>query len=119
MLLIPVNDDDKSIAKGFRKSDKFVFIDSKTGIVVQENHYKKDKSALFFENFKNYDVDKIFLKDLGYKTYLKLRELNIEVSLIPEDIEFYTYIDPAELIVLTEDNAKIYCTMGHHTKEEH
>jgi len=117
MILIPVENDEKCIAKGFRKAAMFVFIDPSTGIVVQENHYKTDKSALFFENFKNYDVDTIYLKDLGYKTYLKLQKLGINVLLIPEDIEFYTHIDPNDLITLTTDNAKMYCTMGHHNKE--
>ena len=117
MILIPVEEDEKSIAKGFRKSDMFVFIDPETGIVVQENHYKKDNSELFFENFKNYDVDAIFLKGLGYKTFLKLQSLDIEVSLIPEDIEVYTYIDPNDLILLSDENAELYCTMGHHDKD--
>ena len=118
MIVIPVENDQKSIAKGFRKSDMFVFIDPETGIVVQENHFKTDKSPVFFENFIKYDVDTLYLKGLGYKTYLKLKELGVKVSLIPEDIEFYTYIDPNELILLTEDNAQMYCNMGHHNKEE-
>ena len=117
MILIPVELDEKTIAEGFRKAAMFVFIDAKTGIVIQENHFKTDKSALFFTNFEKYDIDAIYLKGLGYKTYLKLKALGIKVSLIPEDIEFYTYIDPNELILLTDDNAETYCTMGHHNKE--
>ena len=118
MILIPVELDEKTIAKGFRKAPMFVFIDPKTGIVVQENHFKADKSPLFFTNFEKYDVDAIYLKGLGYKTYLKLSELGVKVSLIPEDIAFYTYIDPNELILLTENNAETYCTMGHHNIQE-
>lgn len=117
MILIPVELDEKTIAKGFRKAPMLVFIHPYKGIAVQENHFKTDKSALFFENFKKYAVNNIYLKGLGYKTYLKLKDLGIKVSLIPEDIEFYTYIDPIELILLTEDNAQMYCTMGHHNKE--
>jgi len=117
MILIPVELDEKTIAKGFRKSPMFVFIDSVSGIVVQENHFKTDKSTLFFSNFEKYDVDALYLKGLGYKTYLKLKGLGIKVSLIPEDIEFYTYIDPIELILLTDDNAQMYCTMGHQQKD--
>ncbi|MBA1421374.1 MAG: hypothetical protein FAF03_11205 [Epsilonproteobacteria bacterium] len=117
MILIPVELDEKTIARGFRKAPMFVFIDPETGIVAQENHFKTDKSALFFENFQKYDVDTLYVKGLGYKTYLKLKDLGIKVSLIPEDIAFYTYIDPIELILLTDDNAKMYCTMGHHNRE--
>ena len=117
MILIPVEVDEKTIAKGFRKASMFVFIDPKNGIVVQENHFKTDKSDIFFENFKKYAVETLYVKGLGYKTYLKLKELEIKVSLIPEDIEFYSHIDPIELILLTDDNAKLYCTMGHHTKD--
>lgn len=53
MILIPVENDEKTIAKGFRKSPMFVFLDPKSGIVVQENHYKTDKSALFLKTLKN------------------------------------------------------------------
>ena len=118
MILIPVELDEKNIAKGFRKAPMFVFIDPKTGIVVQENHFKTEKSAIFFENFKKYDVDTLYVKGLGYKTYLKLKELGIKVLLIPEDIAFYTHIDPTELILLTDDNAQMYCTMGMHNNKE-
>ncbi len=117
MILIPVEIDEISIADGFRKAPMFVFIDPIKGIIVQENHYKTDKSTLFFENFKNYDIDTLYVKGLGYKTYLKLKNLGIKVSLIPEDIEIYTHIDPNELVLLTDDNAEIYCIMGHHKKE--
>jgi len=117
MILIPVELDEKSIAKGFRKAPMFVFIDPKSGIMIQENHFKTDKSVIFFENFEKYAVDTLYVKGLGYKTYLKLKELEIKISLIPEDIEFYSHIDPSELVLLTDDNAKLYCTMGHHTKE--
>ena len=37
MILIPVELDEKTIAKGFRKAPMFVFLDPETGIVVQEN----------------------------------------------------------------------------------
>jgi predicted Fe-Mo cluster-binding NifX family protein len=117
MILIPVELDEKTIAKGFRKAPMFVFLDPETGIMVQENHFKTDKSELFFTNFEKYNVDTLYVKGLGYKTYLKLKDLGVKVSLIPEDIEFYTYIDPIELILLTDDNAEIYCTMGHHNLE--
>jgi len=117
MLLIPIELDKKTISSRFRKADMFVFISMETGIVFQENHFKTDKSTLFFENFKSYDVDTLYVKELGYKTYLKLKELNIKVSLIPEDIHIYTHIDPNELILLTDDNAKVYCTLGHHNKD--
>ncbi len=118
MILIPVEADGKTINKGFRKAPMFVFVDKKSGIVVQENHFKKEKSALFFDNFKKYSVDMLYVKGLGYKTYQKLHALGIKVFLIPEDITLYTHIDPNELIVLNDDNAQMYCTMGHHNKKE-
>ncbi len=118
MIVIPVKSDEKTIANGFRKAPMFVFIDPKSGILVQENHFKADKSTLFFENFKKYDVDKLYVKSLGYKTYLKLKKLNIDLYLILEDIEFYTHINPDELILITDENAKHYCTMGHHNKDK-
>ena len=118
LILIPVEKDEKSISSRFRKAEMFVFIDAKTGIVIQENHYKTDKSTLFFENFKNYDVTELYVKELGYKTYLKLKKLGIHVSFIPEDLVYYSHIDPETLLLLTDENAKILCTLGHHKKED-
>ena len=118
MLLIPVELDEKTIASRFRKADMFVFMDAKSGIVIQENHFKTDKSALFFENFKNYHVDTLYVKELGYKTYLKLDAIGVKVFLVPEDVTLYTHIEPTELLLLTQENAEIYCNLGHHNKEE-
>ena len=118
MILIPVETDEKTIAKGFRKADMFVFIDPETGIMVQENHFKADKSELFFTNFEKYNVDTLYIKGLGYKTYQKLDSLGIKVLLIPADVTYYTHIDPNELIHITQDNAQAYCTMGHHNIKE-
>ena len=95
----------------------FVFIDAKTGIMVQENHFKTDKSTLFFENFKKYDVDTLYVKELGYKTYLKLKKLAVSVSLIPQEVVLYSYIDPDYLLLLTDENAKKLCTLGHKKKD--
>ncbi|MCF6244681.1 MAG: hypothetical protein L3J43_06560 [Sulfurovum sp.] len=117
MILIPVEHDEKTIAQGFRKADKFVFLDPKSGIVIQENHFKTDKSEVFFQNFEKYAVDRLYVKGMGYKTYLKLEALGIKVFLISL-VEYYTHIDPNELIQLTPDNAKEYCTMGHHNRKE-
>lgn len=117
MILIPVEKDEKTIASRFRKANVFVFIDEKSGIVIEENHYKKQISALFFEHFKKYEVEKLYVKELGYKTYLKLADLGVKVFLIPDDVVLYTHIDPNELIRLTPDNAEVYCTLGHHGKE--
>jgi predicted Fe-Mo cluster-binding NifX family protein len=116
MILIAVESDEKTIANGFRKAPTFVFIDTKSGIMIQENHFKSDKSALFFSNFEKYKVTSLYVKGLGYKTYLKLSALGIKVSLVPEEVTLYTHIDPNELILLTVDNAEAYCTMGHHPK---
>ncbi|NOR55624.1 MAG: hypothetical protein GQ531_05395 [Sulfurovum sp.] len=118
MILIPVENDEKSISSRFRKADMFVFIDAKTGIMVQENHFKTDKSTLFFENFKKYDVQNLFIKELGYKTYLKLKALGINVSLIPQETLLYTHIDPDSLIAVNDENAKKLCTLGHKKKED-
>jgi len=112
MLLIPLEEGNSSIAQGFRKAPVFVFIDKEKGIVFQENHYKHEKSELFFENFKNYDVDTIYVKGLGYKTYLKLDSLGIAVYFI-EDVEEFTHIDPDKAIQIRADNAEELCLMGH------
>jgi predicted Fe-Mo cluster-binding NifX family protein len=86
--------------------------------MVQENHFKSDKSSLFFTNFKTYNVDTLYVKNIGYKTYLKLVGMGIEVLLIAEDATYYTHIDPSELIPLTSSNAEMYCTLGHHNQQK-
>jgi len=112
MLLIPLEDDKKTIASGFRKSPMFVFIDKEKGIVFQENHYNHDNSTQFFENFVKYDVDSIYVKALGYKTYLRLEGLGVKVYLLDELGE-YTHIDMNRLVLLDKSNAKELCTLGH------
>ena len=116
MILIPLEGDEKTISLRFRKADIFLFLDKEKGLIVEENHFKTDKSVLFFKNFKKYDVETLYVKELGYKTYLKLTTLGIDVYLIPEDIVWYTHIDINELLHLTPDNAETYCTLGHHNK---
>jgi predicted Fe-Mo cluster-binding NifX family protein len=112
MLLIPLEADQMTIASGFRKSILFVFIDKDKGIVFQENHYKHDKSTLFFENFVKYDVDTIYVKALGYKTYLRLVGLGVKVYLVDE-VEKFTHIEPNNLVLLTQENAEGLCVLGH------
>jgi len=112
MIVIPLENDKKTIAKGFRKAPFFVFIDKEKGIVFQENHYKHDKAHIFFENFKNYDIDSLYVKGLGYKTYLNLDSLGIKVYLLDEVKEF-SHIDMNKLIEISSKNAKDLCTLGH------
>lgn len=112
MLLIPLEADQQTIASGFRKSSLFVFIDKEKGIIFQENYHKHDKSTVFFENFVKFDVDTMYIKALGYKTYLRLEGLGIKVYLIDEMKEFM-HIDVDKLVLLDNSNAKGLCTLGH------
>ena len=113
MILIPLEEDKKTITSGFRKAPFFVFLDPSKGIVFEENTHKSDKSSLFFENFLRYKVKNIYVKALGYKTYLKLNSLNIKVYFILDTIVEYSHIDPKTLILLHSENAKGLCTLGH------
>ena len=117
MIVIPLEKDEKTLSSRFRKADVFVFIEKEKGIVFQENNFKTNKSNIFFENFKKYDVDRLYIKDLGYKTYLKLQKMNIEVYLIPDEVIEYTHIEPNDLTLLTTKNAKENCSLGHTKKE--
>ncbi|GIT99914.1 hypothetical protein TSL6_04210 [Sulfurovum sp. TSL6] len=116
MTLIPVEEDKKTISGRFRKAHSFAFLDEGQ-IIVQENLHKRSKSPEFFEYFKTLNIDSIYIKELGYKTFLKLLELGVEVYLVQE-ADRWNRIKPNSLLSITIDNAKEYCSLGHHSKEE-
>ncbi len=116
MTLIPVEEDKKTIARRFRKAHSFAFLDEGQ-VIVQENPHKTSKSPEFFEYFKTLNIDTLYIKELGYKTFLKLLELGVEVYLIQE-ADTYNRIKPNKLLLLNMDNAKEHCSLGHHNKEE-
>ncbi|HIQ47646.1 MAG TPA: hypothetical protein EYH57_08510 [Sulfurovum sp.] len=117
MTLIPVEADKKTIAHRFRKAHSFAFL-NEGQIIVQENPHKTSKSPEFFEYFKTLDVDTLYIKELGHKTFLTLLKMGIEVFLVP-DAETWNKIKPNSLLLLTEENAKEHCSLGHHNKESH
>jgi predicted Fe-Mo cluster-binding NifX family protein len=111
MTIVCLEEDQKTISKRFRKTDYFAFLD-KGEVVVQKNLHKLSKSPQFFNYFKRLNVDTIYLKALGYKTFLKLNALGVKVYFVKE-AETYTQIDTNELLPITEENAKAFCTLGH------
>lgn len=117
MTLLPVEVDGKTIAKRFRKAHSFAFLDHGE-IIVQENTHKTSKSTEFFEYFKTLDIDTLYVKELGYKTLLKLLEMNVEVFLVKE-AEKWNQIKANSLLLLDKENAKTHCSLGHDKKESH
>jgi len=111
MIVIPIDEDRKSISQRFRKADNFAFLDEGQ-IFVKENEHKFSKSEPFFEHFKTLGVDTLYVKALGYKTFLKLEALGIEVYFVPEATR-YNSIKPDELVLIGSKNAKEFCTLGH------
>ena len=116
MTLIPVEEDKKTIAGRFRKAHSFAFLDEGQ-IFVQENPHKISKSPEFFDYFKTLNIETLYVKELGYKTFLTLLEMGVEVYLI-QNAEKWNRIKPNELLLLDEENAKEHCFLGHHNKEE-
>jgi predicted Fe-Mo cluster-binding NifX family protein len=116
MTLIPVEEDKKSIASRFRKAHSFAFLDEGQ-IIVQENPHKRSKSPEFFEYFKTLNIDTLYVKELGYKTFLKLLGMGVEVYLI-QNADIWNRIRPDGLLLLDVENAKEYCSLGHDNKEE-
>lgn len=111
MTLICLEDDQKSISHRFRKTDYFAFLDEGQ-IFVKKNPHKLSKSPEFFDYFNTLGIDSIYLKALGYKTFLKLQELGVKVYLV-QDSAFYNKIKPDELLLIDDSNAKEFCTLGH------
>ena len=115
MTLIPVEENKKTIAGRFRKAHSFAFLDEGQ-IIVQENPHKTSRSPEFFEYFKTLNIDTLYIKELGYKTLLTLLEMGVEVYLV-QNADTWNRIRPNELLLLDAENAKEYCSLGHHDKE--
>lgn len=115
MTLIPVEENKKTIAGRFRKAHFFAFLDEGQ-IFVQENPHKTSRSPEFFEYFKTLNIDTLYIKELGYKTFLTLLEMGVEVYLV-QNADTWNRIKPNELLLLDAENAKEYCSLGHHDKE--
>ena len=115
MIIICLENDQKSISKRFRKTDYFAFL-NQGELRVQKNPHKCSKSAEFFDYFQTLNIHTIYLKALGYKTFLRLESLGIIIYLV-EDVDFYTDIDRAKLRLINRDNAKDFCTLGHNRKK--
>lgn len=115
MTLIPVEENKRTIAGRFRKAHSFAFLDQGQ-IIVQENPHKTSRSPEFFEYFKTLNIDTLYIKELGYKTFLTLLEMGVEVYLV-QNADTWNRIRPNELLLLDAENAKEYCSLGHHDKE--
>jgi predicted Fe-Mo cluster-binding NifX family protein len=115
MTLIPVEEDKKTIADRFRKAHSFAFLDEGQ-IIVQENPHKTSKSPEFFDYFKTLNIDTLYVKELGYKTFLTLLDMGVEVYLV-QGADKWNSIKPNELLLLDANNAKEHCSLGHQNKE--
>lgn len=115
MTLIPVEKDKQTIAGRFRKAPAFVFLDEEE-TQVKENPHKTSKSPVFFEYFKTLNIDKLYIKELGYKTLLNLLEMGVEVYLV-EDVLTWDEIIQEKSLLLDAENGKKHCALGHHNKE--
>jgi len=116
MILISIEEDRKTISSRFRKAVNFAFLDEGQ-IFIKENPHKTSKSNEFFEYFKTLNVQAIYLKELGYKTFLRLEELGIEVYFVKEATT-YNRIKPTDLLLIDGKNAKEFCSLGHHKKKK-
>ena len=111
MTLICLEEDQKTISHRFRKTDYFAFLD-KGQIFVKKNPHKLSQSPQFFDYFNTLGIETIYLKALGYKTFLKLQKLGIKVYFV-QNSEVYNKIKPDELLLIDNSNAKAFCTLGH------
>ncbi|MDQ7085675.1 MAG: hypothetical protein Q9M36_12525 [Sulfurovum sp.] len=87
------------------------FLDDE-GFRIESNPHKTSKSPEFFAYFDTLNINTLYLKALGYKTFLTLKAKNIEVYLVPNAIK-WNAIKADELVLLTQENAESLCTLGH------
>jgi len=111
MTLISIEEDKKTISSRFRKAVNFAFLE-KGDFCIKENPHKTSKSNDFFEYFKTLNVKTIYLKALGYKTFLRLEALGVEVYFVKDAITYHK-IRPNDLISINSENAKEFCSLGH------
>jgi predicted Fe-Mo cluster-binding NifX family protein len=114
MTLISLEEDRETLSERFRKAPYFAFLD-KGEISIQENRYKTSKSNQFFDYFNTLNIDVIYIKKLGYKTFLRLETLGVKVYLVKNSKE-YNKIKTDELLLIDSNNAQEFCTLGHHKK---
>ena len=114
MTLICLEDDQKTISKRFRKTDYFAFLDEGQ-VKVEKNPHKFSKSPEFFDYFITLNIKTIYLKALGYKTFLRLESLDVDVYLV-ENVVHFSEIEIAKLRLIDGANAKEFCTLGHQKK---
>ena len=111
MTIICLEEDKQSLSKRFRKTDYFVFLEGDNSLIKQNPH-KLSKSNEFFKYFETLGVEKIYLKALGYKTFLRLEQMGVKVFFVPK-AKVYSEIKASELVEIKVDNAEIFCTLGH------
>ena len=111
MTLISLEEDQQTVSARFRKAEYFAFMKNDEIEIVKNNH-KTDQSKEFFNYFIPLGIKTIYIKALGYKTFLKLKELGVKVYFV-EGVEFYKEIDAHNLIEINESNAQEKCTLGH------
>jgi predicted Fe-Mo cluster-binding NifX family protein len=114
MILISLEEDKKTISSRFRKATNFAFLEEEQ-VCIKENPHKTSKSNEFFEYFNTLKVRTVYLKELGYKTFLKLEALGVEVYFVQEAMA-YNEIEPKDLLRLDASNAEELCSLGHHKK---
>ncbi len=112
MTLISLDNDKTTISKRFRKAEYFAFLE-KNLIKIKKNHHKTSKSNEFFKYFNTLNIENIYVKELGYKTFLKLQALGVKVYFV-EGVENYQEIEEKHLYLLNDTNAQKLCTLGHH-----
>lgn len=111
MTLISLESDRQTVSKRFRKAENFAFIQNNK-IDIIKNPHKVSKSNEFFIYFNQLNVTKIYIKALGYKTFLKLEKLGVEVYFI-KGVNSYEQIKDNNLVKITQENAQELCTLGH------
>jgi predicted Fe-Mo cluster-binding NifX family protein len=112
MTLISLEADKTSISKRFRKANYFALLEQNEVSIIKNEH-KTSKSKEIFVYFNTLNVQKIYVKELGYKTFLKLQALGIKVYFI-DNVENYIDIQKRHLRLIDHRNAKNLCTLGHH-----
>ncbi len=110
MIMIPLENDKQTISNRFRKADNFVLIDDNDMRVLKNSH-KQSKSNEFFDFFKTLNVDTIYLKNIGLKTFNKLYDMKIDVYIIDEDK--ISNLATANKTKLNLENIKDFATLGH------
>ncbi len=112
MILVPYAAHSSIVTEGLRKTSRFLLIEKEQYRIVF-NPCRRDTSDIFFAWFDTLGVERVYIKNIGLRTFGELQQRGIDVFLLPPDTTAFDIASLKFAKRLHENNAAQYCTMEH------